>query len=1077
MRAGKSTLIRSMCAILGVPLHTLNVHGGMEDVDIVAWMNSKIQMVNELNGAAERIVLFLDEINTCNCMGLFKEIVCDRTMNGAPLPDCIKIIAACNPYRLRKTKSLYGGEEMAGLVFEHFSGGSAGKGGLAENVGTGIKDPLRNLVYRVHPLPESMIDHIFDFGALSPETETLYIRAMLRGQLGMYNPDGETFDSRPELPPARGQAAAPARGDSSVRVGAGNTAGGFGYPSAWTLHPFEEFIDVFTQLVCSAQECVRFIAEGERSVTSLRDVARCMKIFLWFGNHFSNTKGIAESWTLADFFSMRGVAQKYVRRAVILSLAYCYHARLPRAEREILVNNITTAWRRLQSAGYTPNPYMMGYNPFGAPDPYSVFGLHAAAAPAYGYPQKAKCAWLKLEAGAFTTILEDTQREFVSVMNLGEGIALNEALCENLFMILCSILNKIPIFVIGKPGSSKSLAMGLIQSNLNGDASEGVFLKSLPAVEVFSYQCSPLSTSVGIEQAFESSRRYLKEASNTVVVVLLDEVGLAEQSPHLPLKVLHRLLDEMRENEAVVGISNWALDPAKMNRAVHLYRPAPTIEDLSLTAEGMVRSANLKGYLQSLAKAYDETYRYQEQGDFWGLREFYSTVRAINASLSQKRLETGHEAVSLDGPTLMRSILRNFGGRPHEMNKIVNCFFSLLGLPVPNNWQDIMVEDLIIQNLKEPDARHLMLLTKSNAALSLLLDRNIVSKDRAEIIFGSDFLLDKTDLYICLQLQRIKLCMAEGVTVILVHCEALYESLYDLLNQHYVEYGGQIYVRLAFGTYTRLCPIHRNFRVVVIVEKREAYTRLAPPLLNRFEKQVFERKDVLKKYHTPILRRLRDFMAMYCGHSESSGANVSISTLRSSFCGYHTDFLSSLILAAEHSIMIQRETLVGSGEGKLKGSAFNEIRVGDSDYQNALFAESVKRLLWVSPPEAVCRMYTLNGGRLHSQITREFGLDVMNTYFVRQRHSSLSSFASRALFNDTSGDNGLEMENWQDELGSQVIVLTHAPLATQEAVVALMNISPTKSVSSIVLHELDQVILYVTDALFVVIAYMNRKEI
>ena len=147
------------------------------------------------------------------------------------------------------------------------------------------------------------------------------------------------------------------------------------------------------------------------------------------------------------------------------------------------------------------------------------------------------------------------------------------------------------------------------------------------------------------------------------------------------------------------------------------------------------------------------------------------------------------------------------------------------------------------------------------------------------------------------------------------------------------------------------------------------------------------------------------------------------------------------------------------GEGRLKGSTFNEFRVGDIDYQNALFAECVKRLLWVSPPEAVCRMYTLNGGRLHQQITREFGFDVMNTYFMHQRHSSLSSFALRALFKNSSSDNGHdEWDDWQDELGSQVIVLTHAPLATQEAIVALRDISPTKSVTSIVLHELDQVI-------------------
>lgn len=53
---------------------------------------------------------------------------------------------------------------------------------------------------------------------------------------------------------------------------------------------------------------------------------------------------------------------------------------------------------------------------------------------------------------------------------------------------------------------------------------------------------------------------------DVVAVVLLDEVGLAEQSPHLPLKVLHQLLEE--PDVGVVGISNWELDSAKMNRAV-----------------------------------------------------------------------------------------------------------------------------------------------------------------------------------------------------------------------------------------------------------------------------------------------------------------------------------------------------------------------------------------------------------------------------------------------------------------------------------------------------------------------------
>ena len=34
-------------------------------------------------------------------------------------------------------------------------------------------------MYRVHPLPESMTDYIFDFGSLSADTERMYIRKML----------------------------------------------------------------------------------------------------------------------------------------------------------------------------------------------------------------------------------------------------------------------------------------------------------------------------------------------------------------------------------------------------------------------------------------------------------------------------------------------------------------------------------------------------------------------------------------------------------------------------------------------------------------------------------------------------------------------------------------------------------------------------------------------------------------------------------------------------------------------------------------------------------------------------------
>jgi len=46
-------------------------------------------------------VLFFDEANTTEAIGLIKEIMCDKSIAGKPLKLCenLKMIAACNPYR------------------------------------------------------------------------------------------------------------------------------------------------------------------------------------------------------------------------------------------------------------------------------------------------------------------------------------------------------------------------------------------------------------------------------------------------------------------------------------------------------------------------------------------------------------------------------------------------------------------------------------------------------------------------------------------------------------------------------------------------------------------------------------------------------------------------------------------------------------------------------------------------------------------------------------------------------------------------------------------------------------------
>lgn len=104
------------------------------------------------------------------------------------------------------------------------------------------------------------------------------------------------------------------------------------------------------------------------------------------------------------------------------------------------------------------------------------------------------------------------------------------------------------------------------------------FWRKFPAVQLFSFQCSPMTQANGILDQFTIACNYARHAANTRTVLLLDEVafsscpersaqsaprstahalqvGLAEHSPDMPLKVLHGILVD--PPIAVVGISNW----------------------------------------------------------------------------------------------------------------------------------------------------------------------------------------------------------------------------------------------------------------------------------------------------------------------------------------------------------------------------------------------------------------------------------------------------------------------------------------------------------------------------------------
>ena len=80
------------------------------------------------------------------------------------------------------------------------------------------------------------------------------------------------------------------------------------------------------------------------------------------------------------------------------------------------------------------------------------------------------------------SVYNSCQKAFLENMELGENIAHNTALRENVFMMAVCVELRIPIFVVGKPGSSKSLAKSIIAESMKGQNSKKDFLKKFKTV-------------------------------------------------------------------------------------------------------------------------------------------------------------------------------------------------------------------------------------------------------------------------------------------------------------------------------------------------------------------------------------------------------------------------------------------------------------------------------------------------------------------------------------------------------------------------------------------------------------------
>lgn len=792
-------------------LRLVKVHGGTTADAIY----SQVREAEELalwnkSACGLDTILFFDEANTTEAISCIKEVLCDRTVGGRPLvqDSGLHVIAACNPYRMH-TPQMIARLEAAGLGYRVRARDTADRLGSI---------PLRQLVYRVHALPPSLIPLVWDFGQLNDIAEKLYIQQMVQ------------------------------RLAEATAMGQGER-------------------HVMTEVLSASQRFMR-TRQNECGFVSLRDVERCVRVFQWFYDRSEMLLLKLDSFLRESSAGDGRFERDPVLWSLVLAVGVCYHASLEKK---------TQYWRAI--CRFLPEPYDDS----------------------------------KVVLGELTRM----QDLFLSGVPLRKTIARNLALKENVFMMIICIELRIPLFLVGKPGSSKSLAKTIVADAMQGQAAHSDLFRGLKQVHLVSFQCSPHSTPQGVIGTFRQCARFQqgKDLQQYVAVVVLDEVGLAEDSPRMPLKVLHPLLEDgcieddpaPHKKVGFVGISNWALDPAKMNRGIFVSRGSPGQEELIASAQGICASEPLvqdriQEYFAPFAAAY-QTVCGSEGKEFFGLRDYYGLIKMLFAAA-----KASHERPSAQD--IAQAILRNFSGR--DGVQALDVFTA--SLPEVRLSQEVSTMQLIRQNVcggprqavareaDDPEARYLLVLTRNYVALQVLQQMLFREDQQPEIIFGSSFPRDQEYTQVCRNINRVKICMETGRMVVLLNLQSLYESLYDALNQYYVYLGGQRYVDLGLGTHRVKCRVHPDFRLIVIEEKDVVYEHFPIPLVNRLEKHYLDINTVLERWQKDIVEELKvwveKFVDVRVEHFLARGANSQSHRYSApeAFIGYHSDACASVVL-------------------------------------------------------------------------------------------------------------------------------------------------------------------------------------
>ena len=340
---------------------------------------------------------------------------------------------------------------------------------------------------------------------------------------------------------------------------------------------------------------------------------------------------------------------------------------------------------------------------------------------------------------------------------------------DNIFLIFVAINLNIPIFIIGKPGSSKTLSVNLIEKEMDGKDSKKQFFKKYPAIYRTWFQGSESTSPQEVNNLFTNIEQKAiknKKKNNDfyagqlpIYLIFFDEFGLCEISDKKPLNILNFKFEYESKHDhlSFIGISNWALGASIMNRGFTLSVPElhENLDDIKETCGKIVKSINpnlwkppyqqifevLSDSYMQYKKDLEKVYKVNEADEplCHGCRDYYYLIRNVAYNLSDFS-DHNNNFTDIDEIEFVTSAIeRNFDSFHIKSNNTIEesiKVFKKIYLDKRKKNNDDKFKDFvnkekdviknIISNIHDKKSRNLLLITKSS--LNILLVETLLKK-------------------------------------------------------------------------------------------------------------------------------------------------------------------------------------------------------------------------------------------------------------------------------------------------------------------------------------------------------------